>query len=294
MFMKRAQAFISLVTALLLMISCAEAQIKKTNKTNKTKYTKGTKALKDGFKVLAEGMTSEVEKPFVFVARDAETYAALQKLIPDLPKQDGKFFESNAVIAAFLGQRSTGGYGIVIANINSKIEIKETAPPKGSMTIQVITSPYKVVAVPLKEDATFEYQKNLGLDKAWQAATERYGADGEIAESGGFAPTERSYPVYGEIRVMRYGDYATLMLWLQDKSKDSSLKMTDVATGVAQQNGSFKFTRIDPGSLVRAPRPTFNGVGSFKNNSLTLLFDSNETNVSDGYEGKGKIEAVKK
>lgn len=289
--MKRAQAFISLITALFLMIGGAEAQIKKTNKNNKSKYAKGMKTLKDSFKVLAEGANSEVEKPFVFVARDLETYSALQKLTPDLPKQDEKFFESNAVMAAFLGQRPTGGYGVVITNSYSKIEIYETKPPKGSMTIQVITSPYKVVVVPIENEKPL---RDFSFDAAWQKEIQTYNiTSGEITESGGFAGRSRTMSIYGNVKTIRYSDYITLILDINN-SKGARLSTHDTVSGVIQGDGSFKFTRIDPGTLIQLPRPTLNAIGSLKDNSLTLTFDSNPTNVADGFEGKGKIEAVKK
>src|ERR1700682_3518686 len=61
-------------------------------------------------KVLAEGYHSAIINSFVAVVRDAEAYAALVKLDGNLRKLDEDFFKSNAVIAAFLGERKTGGY----------------------------------------------------------------------------------------------------------------------------------------------------------------------------------------
>src|SRR6266571_7832283 len=60
-------------------------------------------------KALAEGFHSSITSPFVAVIRGEETYSSLMKLEPTLPKLGGDFFKSNVVIAAFLGQRNTGG-----------------------------------------------------------------------------------------------------------------------------------------------------------------------------------------
>src|SRR5712664_4042100 len=61
-------------------------------------------------KQLAAGNHCTVVESFVFVARDAQTYQALKTLKINVPDQDAGFFSSHAVIAAFLGQRRTGGF----------------------------------------------------------------------------------------------------------------------------------------------------------------------------------------
>src|SRR6266478_5354199 len=67
-----------------------------------------------GLKVLAEGFHSSVTNPFIAVVRDAETYSELTRLDNNLPKLDEEFFKSNIVVAAFLGERNTGGYSVEI------------------------------------------------------------------------------------------------------------------------------------------------------------------------------------
>ena len=68
----------------------------------------------DDLKVLAEGSHSKINDPFVAVVRDTDTYAALSRLDENLPRLDADFFTEHVVIAAFLGQRNTGGYGVEI------------------------------------------------------------------------------------------------------------------------------------------------------------------------------------
>src|SRR2546423_2255890 len=66
-------------------------------------------------KVVAEGSVSPIKTTFVAVVRDAETYAALRALAGNLPALNEEFFRSNLIVAAFLGERNTGGYSIAIS-----------------------------------------------------------------------------------------------------------------------------------------------------------------------------------
>jgi len=94
--------------------------------------------------VLAEGSVSPINTSFVGVFRDAETYAALRAQAVNLPELKADFFKSNIVIAAFLGERNTGGYSIATAQQpNGQIRIAEKAPPKDAIVAQMITSPFK-------------------------------------------------------------------------------------------------------------------------------------------------------
>ncbi|MCA1555766.1 MAG: protease complex subunit PrcB family protein, partial [Acidobacteria bacterium] len=65
-------------------------------------------------KELAAGGYSSIRESFIIVARDAQTYALLKELNERLPEFGADFFKSNAVIAAFLGQRRSGGYSVRI------------------------------------------------------------------------------------------------------------------------------------------------------------------------------------
>src|SRR5437870_1507100 len=90
-------------------------------------------------KVLGEGFHSSITEPFVAVVRDSETYAALRRHDANLPNIDAEFFRSNVVIAAFLGERNTGGYGVEInRETNGDIRITEKTPGKGVMVPQMI------------------------------------------------------------------------------------------------------------------------------------------------------------
>src|SRR5438270_4765585 len=119
--------------------------------------TPNTEASTKALKVLGEGFHSAITHPFIAVIRDALTYAELMKLDNALPKLDAEFFKSNAVIAAYLGTRNTGGYSVEIkwgagssiglAPAKPFIYIAEKAPAKGVMVPQMITSPFKIVSL---------------------------------------------------------------------------------------------------------------------------------------------------
>ena len=72
-------------------------------------------------------------------------------------------FSSNMVVGIFLGTRPTGGYGAEIVSAQPDggtliVKYKETRPGRGSMTAQVLTSPFHLVAVP-KFDGPVRFEK---------------------------------------------------------------------------------------------------------------------------------------
>lgn len=67
-----------------------------------------------------------------------------------LPEID---FTGEMVIVVTMGTKRTGGYAIEVVSVEEtgqglRISVKRTRPPKGAMTIQVITAPFDMVAVP--------------------------------------------------------------------------------------------------------------------------------------------------
>jgi hypothetical protein len=62
-------------------------------------------------------------------------------------------FDTEMVIVATMGRQRTGGYVIDIVRVAAeggklKVFIQRRSPPPGSMTIQVLTTPFHMVAVP--------------------------------------------------------------------------------------------------------------------------------------------------
>jgi len=75
-----------------------------------------------------------------------------QKHTPDRPRP-AVDFSKEMVVGVFLGSRPTAGYILEIvsaAQDNGSLVVKyrESIPHRGSMTAQVLTSPYHIVAVP--------------------------------------------------------------------------------------------------------------------------------------------------
>jgi len=66
------------------------------------------------------------------------------------------------VVGVFLGTRPTAGYGAEIvgyrgADSDAVIQYRESAPPRGAITAQVLTSPFHLVVVPRRTGTvTFE------------------------------------------------------------------------------------------------------------------------------------------
>ncbi len=70
--------------------------------------------------------------------------------MPALPKVD---FGKNMVLAAFMGEKRTGGYAIQITKVVARngevvVFIKETTPPPDAIVTQTLTQPFHIVVVP--------------------------------------------------------------------------------------------------------------------------------------------------
>jgi len=95
----------------------------------------------------------------------AKTEAAWKQLwqqhSPDRPRP-AVDFTKEMVVGVFLGSRPTAGYSLEIVsaiemNGTLVVRYKEAAPPRGTMTAQVLTSPYHLVTVPFfPGDVKFE------------------------------------------------------------------------------------------------------------------------------------------
>jgi hypothetical protein len=244
-------------------------------------------------KELATGAYGPVREPFIFVARDTETYASLKKLNDRLPELGADFFKSNAVVAAFLGQRRSGGYSVRIERAaGGLLRVSEQTPLKGAMTTMALTAPFRIISVSVREESPLA----LELDAAWQEAARPYkvGA-GEFTRMGGFAGrTERS-SLKGDIRIMRHAQLATLFFALQGTGgAEGAHALQDTASGTVTPEGALTLTRLDPGSFVPPPRYPLRARGNFSDNegTLSLAFEVTQAKVNDGYGGQGKLEAT--
>jgi hypothetical protein len=253
-------------------------------------------------KILAEGFHSLITNPFIAVIRDAVTYAELKKLDDMLPKLDAEFFNSHAVVAAYLGTRNTGGYsveirwgtGLSVGRTPAKpsMYIEEKAPAKGVMVPQMITSPFKVVSLEVNPTDNIM----VASDSAWRQTMRRYRiASGTFKMSGGFAGTTEQFRLTGDLKILaREGNLATFFIALLNADPAKKQRsLNDITTGVIDADGHLRINKLTTGSLVDAPNGGLKVSGAFSSSGskISLVFNSLPTMVADGYQGEGTLEA---
>lgn len=239
-------------------------------------------------KVLAEGSHSEVTSPFLVVAREPGTYAELRKLVPGLPQLLDEFFKSQVVVAAFMGERNTGGYSVEMTRAaDGVIRVAANSPPKGAMVTQVITAPFKVVSIPSSP------WLGLEAEGVWQQAMHSYRVtSGDFTMSGGFAGRREQFGLEGAIRVMRAGKLATFFFDLQSSGGEKQRSLKEPISGLVE-NGQITIYLMGAGSLIETPHGNLSASGTFtdKDRALALSFKSLPTMISDGFAGEGTVEA---
>ncbi|HXH69184.1 MAG TPA: protease complex subunit PrcB family protein [Pyrinomonadaceae bacterium] len=283
------------------LIGCASAQTKKPRTPEKpqTKTAKIIdktvsskpidKPMSDDIKILTEGAYSKIEQPFVFVARSNETYTQLQNLVENLPPVLEIDFSNTAVVAAFAGEKNTGGFSVSIKSSAGRVSIETINPPKDAMVTQVITTPFKVALVPLEENNYI----NLELSASWKNTVQTYRiTSGTFEYSGGLAGTRKEFGVEGTIGVLSFGDNATLVFNLAGKGVEKTRKLSEATSGLIK-DGKIDLARLDAGSFSENPKPSLKVSGTTANNKLLLVFESIPSRIADGFQARGKIEAVK-
>ncbi len=240
-------------------------------------------------KILAQGSFGKMEQPFLFVARDPETYARLKNLVEDLPPASEIDFANQAVVAAFAGTKNTGGYSVEIKNAGGKISISVISPPPDAMVTEALTMPYKIVAVPVEA----ENPVNLEVSEDWKKTAQIYKVSSSAFEySGGIAGRKKSFKAEGAIEVYRFGDLVTLRFNLSGTGAEKNMKLTETASGVLSGN-KLELLRLNAGSFSEGPKPPLNVSGTIANDKLILTFEPLPTNVADGFQTRGKLEAVR-
>jgi PrcB C-terminal len=242
---------------------------------------------------LAAGAYGTLRQPFVFVARDAETYAALRTLVASLPAQSADFFKAHAVVAAFLGQRNTGGYSVEIRRPGrAQLSITEHAPPKDAMVTMALTAPFRIVALPLEIDDAL----NLTLDATWQKNVRPYKiTEGELVVFGGFAGIRNRSQLTGTLGVMRAGEWATLLCDVRSVGGERERRMQDAATGRVEAGGRITIKRLDAFALSGATESPLRADGAFTDGeqNLTLSFESiPNPQVADNFAARGSFSAT--
>ncbi len=246
-------------------------------------------------KVLAEGLHSSItDHAFVAVIRDEETYSALVNIEPSLPGLAGDFFQSHVVIAAFLGQRNTGGYSVELTRHSTgRLLIGDKMPGKGVMVPQMITSPFKVISVSVSVSGTPPLEQ-VGFSPAFVSAMRVYQVTGGRFEiAGGIAGVHEEFPLQGGVRVIREGGLATFWFTMPNLGTGRNRSFHEVATGVVQTSGQLVINRMSADLLANQPNPGLKAMGAFTEaeSKLSLTFDPLPTVTADGYLGRGSVEA---
>ena len=289
---------IAILAALLLLVwgtNQVSAQRKKTKKTRQSVTKKNPpQPMKEPllnqptanqpFKILAEGENGKFEQPFVFVARNAETYAALQKINAQLPANID--FTKTAVVAVFAGEQPNPGFGVALTQNADKLQIGITQPKPDLMYSQIIVYPYKIAAVPVAE----ERGVRLEIGQTWLQSAQNFALQsGSFEMSGGFIATQQKFDLTGTIKIWRYQNLVTALF---DLKGNGARQITETASGTITNNGEINFSRVDAGTLIDLPRPPLIVKGVLADNKLTLNFTTQITNLADGFGGTGSVEAT--
>ncbi len=240
-------------------------------------------------KILAEGSYGKREEPFLFIARDANTYAQLKNILEDLSAVSEIDFDKQAVIAAFAGMKNTGGYSVEIKKSGEKISISVNAPPPDAMVTEALTMPYKVAVVPVERENSL----NLDVSENWKKAAQTYNvSSSEFEYSGGIAGRRKPFTAEGTIDFWQFGDLVTLNFNLAGKGENKAMKLTETASGYLK-DGKLNLARLDAGSFSEGPKPPLKVSGTMTDGKLILNFEPFPANVPDGFQARGKLEAVK-
>lgn len=147
---------IILVPFAVLLFSCNSTK-KATDAKPATEVKKPSTEL---YQVLSEsGYQGKEEKSFE-VIKDNYSLEKLYTAIndPQIPKVD---FSKSRIVALFLGQRTSGGYGIKVKSVSEKgdkiyVTVEETKPKPGDMVTMAITNPFTIVKINSTKEIIFQ------------------------------------------------------------------------------------------------------------------------------------------
>ena len=243
-------------------------------------------------KVLAEGFHSSITSPFVAVIRDEETYLALNNLEGKLPKLEADFFKSKVLIAAFLGQRNTGGFSVqIVQSADGEIRVSEAKPGKGMMVPQMITSPFRMVSVSVGKSSPVR----LVLDPVWNSSMRNYSVtNGTFTMTGGIAGRSEKFRLAGHVGLLREQGLITFSFRLWNNAEKNKVMLADFATGMVQDSGVITIPVLSAGALVNPPNDGLKARGQLTNNDakISIDFASLTSMIADGFSGMGRFEAV--
>jgi hypothetical protein len=118
------------------------------------------------FEILIEGPISNVSEPQIQVIKEKE---GLSKIVNQLNKSRSPKipvpavdFKKETIIGLFMGEKTTGGYGISVASIQETkneliVQVAESGP-KGKFVSMVITQPFSIFKIK-KTDKAIRFEK---------------------------------------------------------------------------------------------------------------------------------------
>ncbi len=119
---------------------------------------------------LAKGAFSGIQDPKQEVIKDKATWQRIwaqhAKAGEKIPEVD---FTKQMVVLVTMGRKRTGGYAIEIVSVKPagdrlRVSVQRTSPPPDAMTIQALTAPFHMVAVP-KSDLKPEFAEVKAAQK---------------------------------------------------------------------------------------------------------------------------------
>jgi protease stability complex PrcB-like protein len=114
-------------------------------------------------RTLDRGQQSNIDAPKQAVARTQVEWTGLWKAHNFDRPAPAVDFSKEMVVAVFLGSRPTAGFEVTIIGAAPRdgalvVSYRETAPPPGSITAQVLTMPYHIAAMP-KRSGEVKFEK---------------------------------------------------------------------------------------------------------------------------------------
>lgn len=291
--MKNTKSLAVLFLSIVSLAACAVAQETKPNMKDKPRPTQ-TKPVSDAspqeeFKVLAAGQQSGVEEPFVFVARTPETFARLAAMAENLPAASEIDFRQTAVVAAFAGTKPTGGFSVNVRRAGEKISVATKAPGKGMMVTQIMTSPFKIVLVPVENDDPVLME----VAAEWTNKMQSFQlSKGNFEFTGGIAGIRKTFATKGTLKVLTHAELATFIFDLNGSGAEKNRRLAGVASGTINA-GNIILERVDAGTFVDNPHPPLKASGRMNEKTITLNFESHTSMIADGFTGRGTLAAAK-
>jgi hypothetical protein len=242
--------------------------------------------------VLAKGQNSGVEEPFIYIARTKEDLAIIRSLAGGFSVEKEIDFTKQAVIAAFAGTKNTGGYTLSIYQLEGITHVLVKNPPEDAFVTQALTQPFEVGLISLDEEEPLE----LAVSDEFKNGTDVYEVtSGEFEFSGGFAGIRKNFRPEGTIRVLKWGGYVTFIFDLKGTGDAANRILSEYASG--KLNGDqARLNRLEAGNFIDRPHPPLKVFAEFEGDKLSMKFTPGKRGyvVNDGFEGSGKLEAVRR